>query len=53
MNTSDYLTIGLRLFFWIATTMAIGQGSLIAIVLCLAGFLIIEKCLEDIADNWN
>lgn len=51
MTINDYLTIGLRMFFWIATTMAIGQGSLLAILLCVAGFLVIEKCLEDINDN--
>lgn len=50
MTINDYLTIGLRMFFWIATTMAIGQGSLLAILLCVAGFLVIEKCLEDIND---
>lgn len=51
MIINDYLTIGLRMFFWIATTMAIGQGSLIAILLCVAGFLVIEKCLEDINND--
>jgi len=48
MNTADFLTLGLRIFFWIATTLAIGQGSVFAIILCLTGFLIIEKFLEDI-----
>lgn len=53
MTFNDYLTIGLRLFFWIATTMALAQGSLFAIVLCLTGFLVIEKCLEDISNEWD
>lgn len=53
MTINDYLTFGLRIFFWIATTMAIGQGSLFAIALCLAGFLIIEKFLEDINNDWS
>jgi len=48
MNTVDFLTLGLRIFFWIATTLAIGQGSLFAIILCLIGFLVIEKFIEDI-----
>ena len=51
MTINDYLTIGLRLFFWISMTMALAQGSLFAIVLCLAGFLVIEKCLEDINND--
>ena len=51
MIINDYLTIGLRMFFWITTTMAIGQGSLLAIIMCVAGFLVIEKCLEDINHN--
>jgi len=53
MNTADFLTLSLRIFFWIVTTMAIGQGSLFAIILCLTGFLIIEKFLEDIQNDWS
>jgi hypothetical protein len=48
MITTDYLTWGLRLFFWIATTMALRQGSLFALVLCVTIFLIIEYFLEEL-----
>ena len=48
MNTTDFLTIGLRLFFWLALVMAFRQASWLAIVLCLGGFLVIEKYLDDL-----
>lgn len=48
MITIDILKWGLRLFFWISTTMAMRQGSLFAIGLCVTIFLIIEYYLEDL-----
>lgn len=51
MFTIDILTWGLRLFFWIVTTLAIRQGSLFAICLCVTIFLIIEYFLEDLEDS--
>lgn len=53
MNTNDLLKWGLRLFFWIVTTLSIRQGSMVATIICVTGFLIIEKYLEDITDEWN
>ncbi len=53
MYTIDYLTWGLRLFFWIAMTMAFRQGSLFAIALCATIFLIMEYFLEDLANNFD
>ena len=48
MDTVNNLTWGLRLFFWIAMTAAIRQGSLFAIALCAIIFLLIEYFLEDL-----
>jgi hypothetical protein len=48
MDTLEYLKWGLRLFFWIAMTMALRQGSLFAIALCAIIFLLIEYFLEDL-----
>ncbi len=49
MDTVSNLTWGLRLFFWLAMTAAIRQGSLLAIVLCAIIFLLIEYFLEDLS----
>lgn len=51
MFTIDLLKWGLRLFFWIATTMAIRQGSLFALGLCVTIFLIIEYFIEDLENS--
>ena len=48
MFTIDILKWGLRLFFWIAITLSIRQGSLFAIGLCATIFLIIEYFIEDL-----
>lgn len=48
MYTLDFLKWGLRLFFWIAITASIRQGSLFAIGLCATIFLLIEYFLEDL-----
>jgi hypothetical protein len=49
MDTVNNLTWGLRIFFWLAMTMAIRQGSLFAIALCAIIFLLIEYFLEDLS----
>jgi hypothetical protein len=51
MDTVEYLKWGLRLFFWVAMTMALRQGSLIAIGLCAIIFLLIEYFLEDLESS--
>jgi hypothetical protein len=51
MDTVSNLTWGLRLFFWLAMTAAIRQGSLLAIALCAIIFLLIEYFLEDLASE--
>ena len=48
MDTVNNLKWGLRLFFWIATTAAINQGSLFAIALCVIVFLVMEYFIEDL-----
>jgi hypothetical protein len=48
MDTASNLKWGLRLFFWIAMTASIRQGSLFAIALCAIVFLLIEYFLEDL-----
>jgi hypothetical protein len=53
MHTIDYLKWGLRLFFCTTTTMAIGQGSLFAMVLCVTIFLIMEYFVEDLENTAN
>jgi hypothetical protein len=50
MDTLEYLKWGLRLFFWIAMTASIRQGSLFAIALCAIIFLLIEYFLEDLEE---
>lgn len=42
---------GLRLFFWIAMTMALRQGSLFGVALCGLGFLTIECFIEDLEEE--
>jgi hypothetical protein len=51
MDTVTNLKWGLRLFFWLAMTAAIRQGSLFAVALCAIIFLLIEYFLEDLADE--
>jgi hypothetical protein len=51
MDTLEYLKWGLRLFFWIAMTVAVKQGSLFAIGLCAIIFLLIEYFLEELEEN--
>lgn len=53
MYTVEYLKWGLRLFFWIATTMALRQGSLFAITLCVTIFLVMEYFVEDLENTSN
>ena len=48
MDTVNNLKWGLRLFFWIATTAALGQGSLFAIALCAIIFLVMEYFVEEL-----
>ncbi len=51
MNTTEILQIGLRIFFLLAMTLSLRQGSLFAIVMCSIGFLIIECFLEELIGN--
>jgi hypothetical protein len=53
MNTVEYLKWVLRLFFWATTTMALRQGSLFAMGLCVIVFLIIEYFVEDLENTSN
>ena len=51
METLGTLKWGLRLFFWLAMTGAINQGSLFGMALCGIGFLIMEYFVEDLEQN--
>lgn len=48
MDTVSNLKWGLRIFFWLAITAAMRQGSLFGIALCAIIFLLIEYFLEDL-----
>ena len=51
MDTLNNLTWGLRIFFWLAMTMSIRQGSLFAIGMCAIIFLLIEYFLEELEQS--
>lgn len=51
MYKIDLLKWGLRLFFWITLTLAMRQGSLFAIGLCLTVFLVMEYLVEDLENT--
>lgn len=53
MDTVSNLKWGLRIFFWIAITAGIRQGSLFAIGLCVTIFLLIEYFLEELEDPYK
>lgn len=53
MDTVSNLKWGLRIFFWLATTAAMRQGSLFGIALCAIIFLLIEYFLEDLESTTN